>query len=268
MDEENDINLKKINIISGYVFLGSNICIIFVLIFLIRSRKKNIRMLKYKLFALMILDSMLFFIYENIIKNLTYIFNPIVGDILFACLSSIEFYLFISFIYQIFNCTEISKLAKKIVLIDPLLLTFLFLFVTFSYHKYLNLFPEIIKIVEHIIILCCITLLYRYLRDKTKIIKNNLLPKDINSAIAFNSLKKLNSIGFLFIVCYYALKIITKYMPKIFFIMIYIILNGINFLFKYFIFFSFAIMIYQLNEKRIEIKTDETYKIIYTPKLN
>ena len=268
MDEEDENILKKINIISGYLFLGTNIFIIFALIILIDSKMKNIRLLKYKLFVFIILDSISVFLYENVFKNLTYVFKSIIGDILFTCFSSIEFYLFISFIYQVYNYTKISKLAKKIVLINPVLLSFLFFFVTFSYHKYLNLFPEIIKFLEHFIILCCITLLYRYLRIKTKLIKSNLLPRDINSVIIYDSLKRLNSIGFLFIVCYNVLKIITKYIPKIFLLYIYVIVNGVNFLFKYFIFFSFAIIIYQFNKKRHEVNPDETDKIMYSQIFN
>ena len=265
MEEEKDNNLEKGNIILCYIFLVLNILIIFFTLILVRSKLKKIRIFKCKLFALITLDSISYIFSTKIFKNSTYFYNTIVVDILLTCLSSIEFYLIISFIYQIYNYSKISKLAKKIVLKEPLQLSFLFFFVTFSYHKYWNLIPKITFFIEQIIILSCITLLFRYLRNKTKIIKINLSSRDINIATIYNHLKMLNSVSFLLLICYNYLKLMIIYTPNIFKMYIHIILNTINFGFKYFMFFSFTTMVYRFHKN---INTDETDKIIYTHVLN
>ena len=261
MNEESNINFKKAKKILGYIFLFFNIIIIFISSFLLQSKTKSKKMLKLKLFIFIILDSISVFLFDKY----GHIINPIVSDILIACLSSIEFYIFLSFIYQIYNNTEISVLAKKIVLIDPLHLSFLFLFVIFSYHKYSQLF-KIINTIENIIILCCIILLYRYLRNITKTIRNNLLPRDIESAYVFYSLRMLNSICFLLMVCYYGLKLIIIYSPERFQLYINIALEIIKFGLKYSIFVIFGIIIYLFNKNlNINIKNnnEENDKIIF-----
>ena len=258
MDEDKKIDFKKIKTILGYISLIINIFFICISLYLLNSQKKFVKILKYNLFTLIILDSISFIIFENH----PYIFNQIYGDILFACLSSIGFYTFLSFIYQIYNNTKISILAKKIELIEPFKLTFLFLFIIFSYHKYTKLYKTL-NIIENIIILCFITVLYRYLGNITKSIRNNLLPRDIKSAKIFYCLKLLNSICFLLIVIYYALKIVIMYTPQIPKIYMNIALNTVYFTLKYSIFYIFAVIIYILKKDRNKYIYEEDNKIIF-----
>ena len=265
MDEENDINMKRAKIILSYFYFIFNIIIIFLCLYLVQSKNEFMKILKYKLFTLIILDSISFSLFENFTKNLISIFNEKVIDIIFVCLSSIEFYIFLSFIYQIYDNAKISKLAKKKILINPVYLSFLFIFVIFSFHKYTKIYKTLNSI-ENIIILCCITLLYRYLRNITKTIKNNLLPRDIKSAYIFYSLRMLISICFLLMVCYYALKLIIILTPQIYKIYVNIALYTVNFVFKFYIFVFFAVIIYQFNKNyfinKSKINPEETDKII------
>ena len=263
MEEENNIEIKKANIILGYISLEINIIIILVSLYLFNLKQKFIKKLLFKFFTLIILDSISFIIYENISKNFKYIILQIIGDLLFSCFSTIEFYLFLSFIYQIYNHTKISILSKKITIIAPLQLSFIFLFVTFSYHNY-SKFYKIINFLENVIILCCITLLYRYLKNITKTIKNNLLPRDLLSATIFYFLRILNYIGFFSTVCYYVLKLINIYTPNTYKTFMSVALNTINFGYKYIIFFIFAVIIYYYNKNINVYKPEETDKIIYT----
>ena len=135
MDEETEINIKKANVILAYIFIEINIIIIFITVFMFKSTNKNLRKLKYIFFALIILDSLSFVLYENIV----FFLNPFIIDIIFTCLNSIEFYIFISFYYQIFKTTTISKLAKKVDLINPIQLSiffFLLVFLIINIHIY------------------------------------------------------------------------------------------------------------------------------------
>jgi hypothetical protein len=264
MDEETEINIKKANVILAYIFIEINIIIIFITVFMFKSTNKNLRKLKYIFFALIILDSLSFVLYENIV----FFLNPFIIDIIFTCLNSIEFYIFISFYYQIFKTTTISKLAKKVDLINPIQLSIFFFFVSFPYHKYSHIFPKIINIVEYIFILCCSTLLYRYFSNTTRTIKNNLLPRDITSAKIFYFLQVLNSICLLLIVCYNVTKFIRILIPETFKIYIEIVLNTINFGLKYYIFLLFIAIIYLLNKNKTGFNADETDRIIFSQVIN
>ena len=115
----NEINIE--NFEKGYLYLSNTFCVFNIIIilgisFIIRSKNKKIRVLKLKLIGAIITDLLILFIF-NILKLLD---NSIIREFVFSIFGSIEFYLFLSFIYQIFYITKISKPPNKIELINPI----------------------------------------------------------------------------------------------------------------------------------------------------
>ena len=115
----NEINVE--NFEKGYLYLSNTFCVFNIIIilgisFIIRSKNKKIRVLKLKLIGAIITDLLILFIF-NILKLLD---NSIIREFVFSIFGSIEFYLFLSFIYQIFYITKISKPPNKIELINPI----------------------------------------------------------------------------------------------------------------------------------------------------
>ena len=120
MNEESEENTKiilnKANMILSYIFSLFNFFIIISSFFILSSKNNNLNLLKIKLFALIIIDSISSLMYINYI----YYFDLFFSKLFFSLLTSIEFNLFISFIYQIFNTIEISQNVKYLNLINPM----------------------------------------------------------------------------------------------------------------------------------------------------
>ena len=57
LTEEEKENFEKANLILSYIFSIFNLLIVIFSLFLLTSKKKNIRILKYKLFGLIFIDS-------------------------------------------------------------------------------------------------------------------------------------------------------------------------------------------------------------------
>ena len=87
MDDDININFQEAKYTLCYIFLIFNIFIIFVSLYLLKSQKKFIKMLKNKLFTFIILDTTSFIFDVNFYKNIPFIFNQIFVDILLAFLS-------------------------------------------------------------------------------------------------------------------------------------------------------------------------------------
>ena len=96
--------LKKYNIILSYIFSFFNICFIFGIFYSLRiNSDKKLILLKYKLFGLISLDTIMIIKYVNFKYEIT----TLISELIYTLLKTIKFYLFISFIYQIFLNTEI-----------------------------------------------------------------------------------------------------------------------------------------------------------------
>ena len=256
LTEEDKDNYEKANMILSYIFTVFNLFIIIMSLF-ISTNTKNIRFLKLKLFGLIFIDSISLILY-TIFKNeesLSY-------ELLFSALNSIKFYFFISFLYQIFNNTKISKTAKELQLINPFQIFILFILIIFSYSKFSFLYPEIVNCIQYIIILSCLIFFYKYFKNTIKIISSNIKVNDIRNIQIYYYLKILNNISLILLFCYNIIKMIIIFIPNQYFkVFLEVGLNTINQGLKYFMFFLFTFIIYTLNHKNYKEYLDETIRI-------
>ena len=257
LTKEDKQNFEKANMILTYIFSVFNLFIIIFVLFIFSSQTKNIRFLKLKLFGLIFIDSISLILY-SIIKDdesLTY-------ELFFSVLYSIEFYIYISFLYQIFNNTEISKLSKGVELISPFQIFILFILIIFSYYKFSFLYREIVNCIQYILILSSLILLYKYFNNTIKIISSHLKSNDIKNRKIYYYLKILNNTSLILLFCYIIIKIIIIFVHNQYYkVFLEVGLNTINQGLKYFIFILFEIIIYTLNNKIYKINFDETIGI-------
>ena len=256
LTEEDKDNYEKANMILSYIFTVFNLFIIIMSLF-ISTNTKNIRFLKLKLFGLIFIDSISLILY-TIFKNeesLSY-------ELLFSALNSIKFYFFISFLYQIFNNTKISKTAKELQLINPFQIFILFILIIFSYSKFSLLYPEIINCIQYIIILSCLIFFYKYFKNKIKIISSKIKINDIRNIKIYYYLKILNNISLILLFCYNIIKMIIIFIHNQYLkVFLEVGLNTINQGLKYFMFFLFMFIINILNHKIYIGNLDETIRI-------
>lgn len=257
MNEEIDDNTKEnfesASLILAFIFAIFNLFIIIISLFKLSSKNKNLKMLKYRLFSLIIMDSITSLIYSNY----RYKFDLFSSELFFSVLSSIEFYLFISFIYQIFNSTDISQNAKSIELVSPIHFCTIFLLIFFSYHKFSYLYAKLLNIVEYIIIFACLALLYRYFKDTIASIIVHLVTKDVQTRKVYYYLNIANTIGLSFLMFIYIIKLILIFIDESYHIYFDVALISINYGLKYFVFILFEVIIYTLSKNYYKNNTDE-----------
>ena len=241
--------LKKYNIILSYIFSFFNICFIFGIFYLLRiNSDKKLILLKYKLFGLISLDTIMIIKYVNFKYEIT----TLISELIYTLLKTIKFYLFISFIYQIFLNTEISKTVEKVELINLFKICCIFLLNIFSYDKYFSAYFNIINIIKHIIIEFFIIIFYRYLRNIIFYISNNIMLKDLRNKKIYLYLNYSNNVVLIFISLFNLGNIITYFLPDKYYIYKFYIDTGIAVvfrIFKYFLFYLYIIIIFTLNKK-------------------
>ena len=262
---ENDLeNFNQAHLYLAYIFCGLNTCIVIGTFVLFKSNSKNIIILKLKLLVFIFIDSILSLAFKvlKIFKNI------ITEELLFSVLASIEFYIFLSFMYQIFSTTELSKLSKEIELIKGGQISLIFLSVTFSYHKLSIYYLKLINFVQNCAILVCLIILYKYLINIIGKISINLLPKDIQHRKVYYYLQRLILIGFTMLLIFFFIKLLIIFLNnEIYILYIEITSNTIIHGLKYFVFILFSIIIYTLNYKNIN-NTDENIQIIQKNNIN
>ena len=149
MYDDNEIKnqyYKKVRLNLCYIINEINFFIIFLSIIIIKSKTRNIKILKVKLSILITIETISVFFY-TCFAHIKYIMNLPITELFFKSLATIEFYLYISFIYQIINNTKISNKPKKVKLINSFHLSVLFLVITLSYNKYLQINQKIINLI-------------------------------------------------------------------------------------------------------------------------
>ena len=257
LTEEDRQSFDKANIILSYIFSIFNLFIIIFSLFIISSKTKNIRFLKLKLFGIIFIDSISLILYTIINNEETFI-----HELLFSALYSIEFYFCISFLYQIFNNTEMSRLSKGVELISPFQIFIFFILIIFSYYKFSFLYREIVKCIQYIIILSSLLLLYKYFNNTINIISSHLRSNDFKSRKIYYYLKILNNISIILLFCYNVVKMVIIFIHNQYYkIFLEVGLNTINQGLKYFIFILFEVIIYTMNTKRYKFNADETIGI-------
>lgn len=252
MEEEAYISFSDYhysNQILSYILCFINPFIIMVSLFITKAKNKNIKKLQLKLYALLIIDTNSEFFYANYVNY----FNLLIPKIIFSFLSTIEFYILISIIYQIFNTSESPK-KQKIELVNSIQLSFLFFLVDFFYYKYSYSNQQIIIIIIYIIIFCCIQIFYRYMRNKINEIANKLKERNTQSKKIYYYLKILNTANVIFFTIYNIFKLISEFVNNQIKIFILIGISPINYGLKYFIIIFLVIIIYTVNKFKFKHK--------------
>lgn len=256
--EKTNLFLKKPNRILTLIFTQLNLFIILFTIFFIRTRNKDIKFLKYCFCGIVFIDS-ISSIFYTIFR---YIDNNLVFEIILSFFLSIEFYFILLYIYHIFNNSETSKLARKTKLIQPIRICIIFYIVIFSYDALPFLNKKRINIFQSITNLCGLVFLYIYLKRKIKEIQINLETRAFLNKKIFNYLKFINTSGLFYLTLYNVIKLFSIILfYQINYLYVEIGLNTIKTAFKYFMYFFFLGIIYQLSNKKPTITFDETIKI-------
>lgn len=258
LNEEEKCNFEVVNIILACIFSLLNIFITLFSIFILKSNKKIIRGLKFKLLGLIFIDSINIIIYAFFTNEKSFLY-----ELFFSALSSFEFYFFISFLYKIFLNTKMSILAKEVGLLNPLQIYFLFILVIFPYNKFNFMYSKLFNCIQYTIIIIFLITLYKYFQKTIIIISSHLISKDSANVIIYSYLNKLNKLCLILILCYNIIKIISIFIYVEYYeIFFQIGLNTINQGLKYYIFLLFDVIIFTLSNKVNIINSDEKVEIV------
>ena len=142
-----------------------------------------------------------------------YLYDNLYTELYFTLIITLEFFIYISLIYDIFKNTKISVLAKKVTLINPFYLTITFFFVFITPFKYLklNFSQKIVDVIHYLVILSFIIFLYRYMQRTIIYISTNLLTADFGTKKAYKFFKLLNLLTLILLICYIGSKIILVF---------------------------------------------------------
>ena len=242
---------EKSDVILSIFFAFIDLVSILFFVLKIISENEKVMKLKAKLFKLFVIDFILRLLYTRKYTSWT-----LTKEIFMTFMSSVQFYLVLSFILISMNSKEESNKTKIYSTCS------LFFFLTFSYEYMLVLssnsniiilLNKLILLLQSIYTLHCIYKLSEFFKDKVVDIVNILKGNN-------NKLEKLNlfilgspqSCYFLFYF-YYILKIIFIFIKNpIFVIYANILLNIVKEASKYFSFFICIAIIYQMNKIKLE----------------
>ena len=202
---------EKVQIILSYFFLILNAGILFTSLYIFNSRnKKLISILRKKLAFFLLLNSIPY------ISNIFYfylqsIFGTLYYKLFCSSLYSIQFYIIISYVYDVIDTTRLYKEINQIELISANLLGILCFIFTFPYEKILKVSEKKIIIIQDIIIISVIILLNKYFRDIISHIMVHLSKKNFSRVLAFNYISYMNNFGLLFLIAHYIICIILQY---------------------------------------------------------
>lgn len=256
--EKTKLFMKKPNRILTFIFCQLNFFVILFTIFFIRARNKEIKYLKYSFCAIIFMDSISSVFYAIF----RYSDNDLIFEFILSFFLTIEFYFILLYIYNIFNNSETSKLARKTKLIQPIAICIIFYIVIFSYDAIPLLNKKAINILQSIINLCGLLILFTYLKKKIKEIQNNLEARAFLNKKIFNYLKFINSSCLFYLAMYNVIKLLSIFLiNQVNLLYVEIGLNTIKMAFKYFMHFFFLAIIYQLSNKKPNFIFDETIKI-------
>ena len=260
IDKISEENFYEANVILCYIFIIINAFIMIFSTFIFITRSQKIKLLKTRLYEFILIDSLSFII--NIHKNSKNYGATFLYELFFSSIISFEFFIFISFIYQIFNTTETSNLSQNLELKNPNLLSMLSFFIIFPYHKISYHYHQLINIMQYIIILCCIIIFFKYLSNTIISISRNITSINKQDTKIYQDLKMLNLICLILLLSFNVLKVLLLFIPNSLQIYIEILLTIINQSLKYLIIILFGNIIYALNKKSNNNITEEAVNII------
>ena len=256
--EKTKLFMKKPNRILTFIFCQLNFFVILFTIFFIKARNKEIKYLKYS-FCLIIFMDTISSIFYTIFR---YTDNDLIFEFILSFFLTVEFYFILLYIYHIFNNSETSKLARKTKLIQPIKICIIFYVVIFSYDAIPFLNKKGINIFQSITNLCSLLILYIYLKKKIKEIQNNLEARAFLNKKIFNYLKSINNSCLFYLTMYNVIKLLSIVLfYQINLLYVEIGLNTIKMAFKYYMYFFFLAIIYQLSNKKPNFVFDETIRI-------
>ena len=257
--EENDPIKKSIDcyeksdvILSIFFAFIDLVSILFFVLKIISENEKVIK-LKSKLFKLFIIDFILRLLYTRKYTSWT-----LSKEIFMTFMSTVQFYLVLSFILIAMYSEEESNLIKNCPIFFLITFSYEYIFDLSSKNNLTILLNKIILLLQSIFTLYCIYEISETLKDKVVNIVNILKSKD-------DKLDKLNlfilgspqSCYFLFYF-YYILKMIFIFIKNpIFVIYANILLNIVKEASKLFSFFICIAILYQLNKMKMKIDEEQ-----------
>ena len=167
MDEK---NISKNIITFSYTYSFINAALMIYSQFFIKSNNNQSRLLKFRIFLLIAIDSFMIafkLIYQNFLDIIEY-------EVINTFLISFQFYEFTSFITELF--TNIFKI-KENELLSPFIMSFICYLIYFPYYKFLYSYNRIIFVILLAVRYFCIWYLYYYFNNNTN---NNEKDDNIN----------------------------------------------------------------------------------------
>lgn len=234
-------NEQKLKEIIYYIFIFFHILILHLAVFILRCNSK-VLLLKGKLFVFLVID-----IIQKIFINKKISFmQSITLELFLSILTSFEFFLVISFVYEILNKKRYKW--KYVELINRFKLSITFTLLAFPYHLFIDKNTKVFKNIEIILSFCFFFCVYYYLKILiNEAIYNNIQPEDSQMRQIYAYLKDLNKIVLILFICYYALKIVSSSIEnRVIIFYIKISLEVINNGLKYLIFFVLSALTIKL----------------------
>jgi hypothetical protein len=249
LSQELEENYEFAEIILTLLFAVIDLIIIIISLINLKSKNKNIYLLKYKLFSLFIVDIFLRTLYSINYHSI----KPIFKEIVFSFLTCLQFFLILAFLEQAYNDTKLHKKGKFYNMLKRSHLCFIFFLVSFQYNKFTSSNFEICFI-QSIIIIYCILVLYSRLKNKiNKIAENLKIQTNKLDRKLFTFILGSPPLCLLFFISYYILRIISLFIENPEFV-IYtnIILIIIKDSSKYFLFFILNLLLYAVSGVKME----------------
>ena len=252
---EGQKNLETAEMILSHVVIIIDYILIFICCLIVKSKDKNMKLFKYKLYSLYFIDSILSLIYKILYNRLDNIPNELFFSLLYSC----QFLIIICFFEQIIIFNKYSIHNKDNKNINPYQQSLIFLFITFSYDKLFKSSSKLIFILESLLIFKYIFKLYNYIDNKFNkidLIIRKVINKRDNS---YGAIMNSPFFFFIFVFVYYWLKLlITLIQNSVIIIFIKMINNAIRMAIKLLVFTMLVTLIYVFDKVLIK---EEQYKL-------
>jgi hypothetical protein len=247
--QEFNQNYENAEIILTLLFAFIDFITIIFSLLNLKSKTKNIYILRYKLFALIIIDIILRILYAMKFHKEHRLYK----ECIFSFLNTTQFYLILSFLEESYYDTKITKKGKFFKQDSKKKLCIIFSIVTFSYEKFTSSQKEVC-LIKSFIILYCTYFLYIRLKNKIiKIVENIMIKTTFKDRRIFFCILGSPLPCMMFFIGYDALKIIFLSLEnQNMIIYANIILKIIKDSSKYFLFFILNLLLYAVSGVKIE----------------
>ena len=249
-------NYDKYSNIILYIFSFINFLILTILLFSLNNNNRQ-GLLKYRLYTFILSDNLLKIIY---IKLNDYT-DTIRKELLLSLLSLSQFFLIISFAYQIFYITKKVNEKNEFELINKFKISIIYVAVIFSYDKIFKEYNNIIIIVECLIIIYFFSKIYTCFKNAIVELETIIKPDDKMLQIILY-LKYLNIFSYILSIVSYIIKIISTFSKnEVYLFYLDMILIIIKNVLKYIVIYVFSVILCKLpknyfncNDKNVENK--------------